>query len=146
MLSYCWSLTYCCEDAPLVIPAFLSLTQYWCPPGLIYGRPPLVEGELYHGCYSNSGENHTLSIGSVPLTYMCGSVSPQVVWVASWSPMLNKYFARPPLRTCSFLSIKIRRQSPCHCHTCSCAMKLTMNRHNGDNPIPLFWIYHICCW
>jgi hypothetical protein len=40
---------------------------------------------------------------------------------------------------------KDKEAIPCCCHTCSCAKKSIINRHGGDNPIPLFWIYPICC-
>ncbi len=89
---------------------------------------------------SNSHKNHTPSIGSVPLTYVCDSELPQFAWVASCRPMFSRYFSSPPRRMCSFISMNMSRRSPSHCQTCSCATKSAMNRRAGDRLTPLVGI------
>ncbi len=107
---------------------------------VLWSPTPLWKESCIVDVISNSGKNHTLSIGSVPLTYVCSSELPQFAWVASCRPMFSRYFASPPHRTCSFISMNMSRQSPSCCQTCSCAIKSAMDRHDGDRSTPLVWI------
>ena len=91
-------------------------------------------------------ECHMPSIGSVPLKYVWGSSFPHPWCVTSIRPIFNMYFARWPLNTCLFKTMKMRRWLPCHCQVWSFAIKSTTKRPADKRSNPLFWIYLSCYW